>query len=598
AASDVIATRRGRGSRRGGTRSGRRSGCRSGSLLGLLGGRALAVLAAGASPARTGVDVADGGGEQVGLRRELVVRLLDLHDAVGVEDRVLQRGPLCPGRAGGADRGHHDRQHREREQDEGDRADDLEERPRRQDRQRAGEVLLGERTEQETEHHGSCRDLHALEQHADHAEDEHRDDRRQAVRGGVRADDAEDEDAAPQIRLRYVEQLDHALHPHEAQRERQEGRDEHDPDDRDDEVGAVGEQRGPGGDAPDDHRADHHRHDGVPGDAECHRRGQRAAERRAGGGVGRGDALDRSLAEHLRVLRRLARPLPADEPGDVAAGRRDEADAEAHCPADRGGPSALLQLGAVRPPPAEARDRSDVRLPVREELIEQLGDAEEADDDGDEVHALDEFQHTEREALVGCGGVRSDAAEHESEEAREDALEHRLGRDADHDRDAEDDEREQFGRLEVVPGEAGDRHGGDREEHERGEDADGRHDRGDRQRETGPALFRHRIAVEGGGDGGGSPRGVDEDGRHPVAEVRRDVDRQQHRDALHGFEGHGEAGRERDGHGRGDTGEGADHEAEDEADRHVQQDRDVEERVQPLQERVHRGILRSMPKTT
>src|SRR5690606_38113809 len=104
-------------------------------------------------------------------------------------------------------------------------------------------------------------------------------------------------------------------------------------------------------------------------------------------------ALDRALAERLRRLRGLARPLPADEPGDIPTGGGDEPDAEPDCTADGRGAPALLQLGAIGPPAAEARDGPLVTLPVREQLVEQLGDAEQTDDDGDEVHAFDEFEH-------------------------------------------------------------------------------------------------------------------------------------------------------------------------------------------------------------
>src|SRR5690606_17200466 len=103
-----------------------------------------------------------------------------------------------------------------------------------------------------------------------------------------------------------------------------------------------------------------------------------------GAGVGGAEALEGALAEALGALGGALGAVPRDEAGDVAAGGRDDADDATHRGADGERLGHLLVLRAVGPPAAHAGDRLDAVLAVGEDLVEQLGDAEEADDHRDE----------------------------------------------------------------------------------------------------------------------------------------------------------------------------------------------------------------------
>ena len=150
------------------------------------------------------------------------------------------------------------------------------------------------------------------------------------------------------------------------------------------------------GDAVDDERADHQRHHRVGGQAE----GEQRDERRLRGGVvgrlGAGDALDDARAELLRLASR-------------AASRRRTSEVASTCPPPGSTPSARprpvprrtgprcggSRRGSARGPPPSSYDRGGLLVL---QVAHDLGDAEEADRERDEVEAAVELAHPEGEA--------------------------------------------------------------------------------------------------------------------------------------------------------------------------------------------------------
>src|SRR5690606_29261583 len=175
-------------------------------------------------------------------------------------------------------------------------------------------------------------------------------------------------------------------------------------------------------DAPDDHRADHHRHHRISGYAQGHGGGERAAQSGAGGGVGGGDALDIALAETVPGLGGGLGPVPAEQAGNVAPRARDDADDEPDETGNAGGLGDALIFVPVRPPAPERRDRTDLEGAVGQQLVEQFGNAEQADDDGDEVEPAVQFADAEGEARVAGDRIAADGGDEQADDAGKQAL--------------------------------------------------------------------------------------------------------------------------------------------------------------------------------
>ena len=186
----------------------------------------------------------------------------------------------------------------------------------------------------------------------------------------------------------------------------------------------------------------------------------------------------------------------------AAAGQHAEDRAERGAAQHRRGDAAELLAGQP-----EVRDALDHHVAGRLvlEVAQDLGDAEDADRDRDEVDAGVELEEAEGEARRAGVDVLADHAEQQAEHDHRQRLEDRAVRERDRGDEAEHDQREVLGRAEVQRG-AGERRGGERED-EGGDGAgEERAERGGGERRAGPALARHLVAVDGGDGRGGLRR--------------------------------------------------------------------------------------------
>ena len=219
--------------------------------------------------------------------------------------------------------------------------------------------------------------------------------------------------------------------------------------------------------------------------------------------LGAGDALDGALAEVLRALRELLLDRVGGEGGEdvPAAGQDAEHRAEDGAAHDGRGDAAELRAGEP-----EVRDPLDHHVAggLVLEVSQDLGDAEDADGDGDEVEAGVELEEAEGEARRAGVDVLADHAEQQAEHDHRQRLEDRAVGEGDRGDEAEDDQREVLRRPEVQRG-AGERRGGEGEDEGRDGAGEEGAERGGGEGGAGLALARHLVAVDGG-DGRGATR--------------------------------------------------------------------------------------------
>ena len=140
------------------------------------------------------------------------------------------------------------------------------------------------------------------------------------------------------------------------------------------------------------------------------------------GSLRRGDALDRALAELLRVARH---PLLGDigehrRDGAAEPGRRAAEEADPGPAQNRRESAAPLLAGE----PDAALDPHDVQGPAQRVLdhAADLGEGEQPDHDDEEGHPLLEFRHAHGEARPPALQVDADGRDREAEEDRDQAL--------------------------------------------------------------------------------------------------------------------------------------------------------------------------------
>ena len=207
-------------------------------------------------------------------------------------------------------------------------------------------------------------------------------------------------------------------------------------------------------------------------------------------------AFDRALAEALGRARDLLLDRIGGERGEDVAAARQDAEQGAKRGAAQYRRCDAAQILPARHEAAEVADRH-VTLVLLLEIAQDLGDAEHADGDGDEVDAVGELEPAEREPLLAGVDVGADQPEQQPEHDHGERLEDRAVRERDRRDQAEDHEREVFGGAELE----GDRGQRRREQHQdQGRDRAGkeRAERGGGQRGTRAALPRHLVAVDRG----------------------------------------------------------------------------------------------------
>ncbi len=206
---------------------------------------------------------------------------------------------------------------------------------------------------------------------------------------------------------------------------------------------------GPGHDALDDHRADHQRHHRIGRDAERQHRDERGLRAGIVGRFRPGDAGDGALAEFLgRVRRRAFRPCRRRRRPGWRRRRAGCRAAEPMTVPRTIGAAMLPEVVAGRQQPADLPDQHRALVLVLE-IAQDLGDAEHADRDGDEVQPVGIFADAEREARRAGVDVGADEAEQQAEHDHRQRLDDRAVRQRDRRDQADDHQREILGRRRI-----------------------------------------------------------------------------------------------------------------------------------------------------
>ena len=209
-----------------------------------------------------------------------------------------------------------------------------------------------------------------------------------------------------------------------------------------------------------------------------------------------------------------------------------------------------------------------------ERLIEYLGDSEQTHHQSGRGDAALKLPEAEGQAGNAADGVDADRADEQAEHCAEQALDQRVGA------HGNDDRQTHEGDSEILPAAEAQRNlrelrcdchqrkGGERTADEGTENADCK-------RLSRLALLRHRIAVKAGVDGRRGTGDVDEGCGDKTAADAADIDGNQHDEALYGLHGIGERNKQCNAEGGGQTGDTA----EDNADEYAQREKRDTHRV-------------------
>ena len=204
------------------------------------------------------------------------------------------------------------------------------------------------------------------------------------------------------------------------------------------------------------------------------------------------------------------------------------------------------------------------------DVDQHLADGEDADAQRDELDAAREFDLAAGEALLTREQVGADRGQEQPDEHRDEALEHRVARQHDHQQQREHHQRGILGRPEVHRDV-----GGHRRQERQPDHAEGaRHERSDRrdsERLAGATLFGHLVAVDTGDDRRGFAGDVEQDRRGRPAVLGAVIDAGHHDQAGGRVEAGGERQQDRDRGRRPEARQDADERAEQTADDEPQQ---------------------------
>ncbi len=211
---------------------------------------------------------------------------------------------------------------------------------------------------------------------------------------------------------------------------------------------------------------------------------------------------------------------------------------------------------AIRPEARDLRRRGSL-VAAAIEIAHDLGEAEQAHGDRHEIDAVVEFGHAEGEARNAALGIGPDNPDQQSEQDHRHRLDHRAMREHDRGDQAEQHQREIFGRAELLGELRQDRC--ERRNQDRADAAgEERPERCDGERGAGAAALRHAVAVDAGHDGGGFARQVHQDRRGRAAVLGAVVDAGQHDQRAERAQAEGDRQQHRDGRDRADARKDAD----------------------------------------
>jgi hypothetical protein len=321
---------------------------------------------------------------------------------------------------------------------------------------------------------------------------------------------------------------------------------------------------------------------------------QRARERGVVGRLGPGHALDRAVAELLRVPGQPLLHGVGEERRHLGAARRHgtegEADRGAAQPRLPGAPE-VAPAQPARLPPATAKvvvvGREQLLLAAAAELrrhVERLADREEADRHEHDVDAVVELRQPEREARLAADLVDADAANQQAEEQRAEAAHERLSDERGDRGEGEQRQREVVRRLEAHR-EVGHRPGDERQQDDADRAGDERADRRGRERGSRAAALGHLETLDGGGHRRALARRVEQDRRRRPAVHPARVDAGEHDERPRRIaEVERQRQQQRDRERRTDPRQHADERAQRYAERREQQVLGLEHRAEAVDE--------------
>ena len=291
---------------------------------------------------------------------------------------------------------------------------------------RLHEGVLEHVAEHQAQHCRGNRDAMGDHEVGRNAEAQHAGDIERAVVDGVGADHAEAQDHRVQDGRRHAQHLGGAADHDVAKRDEQDvGEQEHHVDGVE-EVAVLGKQRRSRLQALHEQHADDDRGERVARDAEHQGRDEGAGDGGVVCGGAVGDRLDAALAVLLRMLGEALAHAVADPRGDVAAGAREHAHQGAD---DLRAQELELELADdtanALEDPGRVGDHLGVLSLLCRDVLEDLGQAEHADHGGDEGEAFQKLHAAEGEPREAQRDVCAHAGKQQSDEQRDEALEHR-----------------------------------------------------------------------------------------------------------------------------------------------------------------------------
>lgn len=198
------------------------------------------------------------------------------------------------------------------------------------DHEHSAQVRFRHGSEDERQYDGGERDIHLSEDEAERTGDEHDPDVHNGVIDGVCPEEAEDQDGDPQgTRRELVQRLGGNLCGGEAQNQNEEVCHDHHDHDAIDHRQMVDEHERAGRHAVNHERPDQNGGRCVAGNAEGQHGGHGAADDGIVRQRGHGKPFGRTFAELVMLLGDLARLIPRDDGGDIAAGAGDRTDQRA-----------------------------------------------------------------------------------------------------------------------------------------------------------------------------------------------------------------------------------------------------------------------------
>ena len=322
-------------------------------------------------------------------------------------------------------------------------------------------------------------------------------------------------------------------------------------------------------DALDQHRADHQRHDAVRRDAQGQHRDERGLRRSVVGRFRGGNAFNRPFAEFLRMFGGFLGQRVRRESAQRRTAARQDAKQGTQARALQGEQENALQ---VRPGWHQALDfcRDGRLLALFFEVADDFCHAEHTDRHGDKLHAIQ--QVFEVQGKTGCARIHvgTDRTHQQADDHHANRLDNRPGSQHHRSHQAEHEQRGIFGRPELDRhcrkrrGKQGQDRGGNRPGKERGDGCC-------RQRQPGPPLPGHLVAVQTGDDRRGFSGNIDQDRGRRTTVLGTVVNPGQHDQRPRRIKRKGQWQEHGDGHHRPQTGQNADQRAEQGAGKTISQ---------------------------